>query len=225
MVRVVLTGEQLEGFTSLGFDDHVKLIFPNGEGGTTQPEMRDFTPRRFDPTAGELWIDFFLHDAGPATSWAANVRVGDSLEVGGPRGSAILSPEGIDSRVFIGDETAVPAIHRALDELPAGAGALVILETDSGAAAPALSRADVETIQVSRKPTYTTPASELIETLGAIELPRERCFFWIACESQAARALRRYLREEKGIEKQWIKAAGYWQRGSAGAHQRIEDDA
>src|SRR5690242_12996354 len=44
MRRVVLRGKELAGFTSLGFDDHVKLFFFNA--GVT--EMRDFTPRRFD---------------------------------------------------------------------------------------------------------------------------------------------------------------------------------
>lgn len=29
MVRIVLTGPELEGFASLGFDDHVKMFFPS----------------------------------------------------------------------------------------------------------------------------------------------------------------------------------------------------
>jgi len=47
---------------------------------------------------------------------------------------------------------------------------------------------------------------------------------WVAVETQAARAIRRYLRDERGIDKKWIKAAGYWQRGAVGAHERISDD-
>jgi NADPH-dependent ferric siderophore reductase len=46
MVRIVFGGQELEQFTSLGFDDHVKLFFPAGE-----KLMRDFTPRRFDAVA------------------------------------------------------------------------------------------------------------------------------------------------------------------------------
>src|SRR5271170_6931068 len=120
MLRVVARGEALEGFTSLGFDDHVKLFFPAGETdqagthdesrgeGTPAPTMRDFTPRRYDAHAGELWIDFFLHDAGPAATWAAQVAVGQMLTVGGPRGSSVISPTGIDFHLMIGDETALP---------------------------------------------------------------------------------------------------------------------
>ncbi len=53
MIRVTLGGD-LEGFTSLGFDDHVKLFFPTGKTGADgEPELnsRDYTPRRYDPKA------------------------------------------------------------------------------------------------------------------------------------------------------------------------------
>ena len=98
MKRITVKSDELRGFTSLGFDDHVKLIFPNAEGllnlappgteGAAERVMRDFTPRRFDAEAGELVVDFVIHDDGPATTWAANANVGSVLGVGGPRGSA-----------------------------------------------------------------------------------------------------------------------------------------
>jgi len=44
MLPVVLRGDDLPGFTSLGFDDHVKLIFASGRvGPLPEPVMRDFT--------------------------------------------------------------------------------------------------------------------------------------------------------------------------------------
>jgi NADPH-dependent ferric siderophore reductase len=72
MIRVTLGGD-LEDFTSLGFDDHVKLFFPTGKvGADGEPEFesRDYTPRRHDPQAKTLEIEFVIHDAGPATRWA-----------------------------------------------------------------------------------------------------------------------------------------------------------
>ncbi len=64
MKRITVKSDELRGFTSLGFDDHVKLIFPNADGqlnlappgteGASERVMRDFTPRRFDAEAGEL---------------------------------------------------------------------------------------------------------------------------------------------------------------------------
>src|SRR5271154_1252706 len=81
MIRVTLTGD-LEGFVSLGFDDHIKLFFPDGttnaEGAPNMPG-RDFPPRRYAPAANTLEVDFAIHDAGPATRWAAQAAPGQQL--------------------------------------------------------------------------------------------------------------------------------------------------
>jgi NADPH-dependent ferric siderophore reductase len=226
MLRVVLGGPELAGFTSLGFDDHVKLFFGSSPGEDSSAAlMRDFTPRRFDATAGELWIDFFLHETGPAATWAAQATAGQSLTVGGPRGSAVISLDGIDSHVLIGDETALPAIGRRLEELPSGVRALVVRESDGGATAyPLQSQAVLEIVDVVRGPLGGTPAQGIIETLRHLKFPPGQCFTWVATESQAARAIRRYLTDERGLDRHWIKAAGYWQRGKSGEHEPIQDD-
>jgi NADPH-dependent ferric siderophore reductase len=217
MVRVVLSGEELRGFTSLGFDDHVKVFFSTA--------MRDFTPRRFDAAAGELWIDFFVHKGGPAASWAERATIGQTLEIGGPRGSMVVALEGIDAHVLIGDETALPAICRRLEELPTAVPTLVIIELDPGEDQPVLpSRAAMEVVWVQRDKRAGPPAHEVIEALRQLDFPAGHCFIWVASESRAARAIRGYLRNERGLDKKWIKAAGYWQRGAEGAHERISDD-
>jgi NADPH-dependent ferric siderophore reductase len=218
MVRVVLSGEDLQGFTSLGFDDHVKLIFPFG--------MRDFTPRRFDATSGELWIDFFLHDGGPAATWAAQAAVGQTLEVGGPKGSALMALDGIDGHVLIGDESALPAIGRRLEELPEGTPALVLVETAADADRPLLAgRGSLQFEWVPRDGRGSPPAHELIAALRQLKFPPGRCFVWVAGESHAARAIRTYLRDERGLDRHWVKAAGYWQRGRPGTHDHLADEA
>ena len=115
MKRITLAGD-LEGFASLSADDHIKLFFADDAGGSA---MRDFTPRAFDVTGGTITIDFALHEAGPATSWAAAAVVGDGLEIGGPRGSAVV-PDDFDWYWLIGDETALPAIGRWVEGLRPG---------------------------------------------------------------------------------------------------------
>lgn len=106
MIRVVLADPSLADFVSAGFDDHVKLFFPS-EG---EPERRDYTPRAFDAAAGTLTVDFMLHDAGPATRWAADARPGDTIEIGGPRGSVVVS-DSFDWWLLVGDETALGGIN------------------------------------------------------------------------------------------------------------------
>jgi len=216
MVRVVLRGEDLPGFTSLGFDDHVKLFFP-------EPAMRDFTPRRYDADAGELWIDFYLHEAGPATGWASQVAVGQELAVGGPRGSSMISLEGIDVHVLVGDETALPAIGRRLEELPPQVRALVVLDVEEETHGyPLASRAQLEVVMVPPGDPASR-ADRIIEVLRNHHLAGS-CFTWVAAESHVARAIRRYLMNERGIDKRWIKAAGYWRRGAVGTHETITDE-
>lgn len=223
MVRVVLGGAQLAGFTSLGFDDHVKLFFP--ASGEAAPEMRDFTPRRYDAGAGELSIDFFLHEAGPAANWAMQVSPGQLLSVGGPRGSLIIPVEGIDSHVLIGDETALPAIGRRLEELPSSASAFVVMETGVGAQDyPLASRARLEVRKIVRAAEAVAGAKRIVEALRTVPFSPGSWFTWVAGESQVAREIRRNLTAERGIDKRRVKAAGYWRLGSVGAHERISDE-
>ena len=68
-----------------------------------------------------------------------------------------------------------------------------------------------------------SPASSLLEVLKSLALPQGDIHAWIACEIDVARRLRSYLIEEKGLSRSQIKAAGYWRKGEAGAHSKIED--
>jgi NADPH-dependent ferric siderophore reductase len=225
MVRVVLQGDDLPGFTSLGFDDHVKIFFPCApDSPLPEPIMRDFTPRRYDPDTGELWIDFCLHETGPASDWASQVAVGQELTVAGPRGSAVIPLEGIDVHLLVGDATALPAIGRRLEELPAHGRALVVLDTEGEADGyPLTSAAQLEVVKVPRGDT-ATGADRIIEVLRNLRIPTGSCFCWVAAESHVARAIRHYLLSERGIDKRWIKAAGYWRRGAVGTHENITDE-
>ncbi|NEK55430.1 siderophore-interacting protein, partial [Rhizobium leguminosarum] len=116
MRRITLTGDDLADFISLAPDDHIKIFVPAADGGE---ERRDYTPRRYDNTERKLTIDFALHEAGPVTQWAIDARAGDRLEIGGPRGSAVVSAT-VKRWLLIGDETALPAIGRRIEESGAG---------------------------------------------------------------------------------------------------------
>jgi NADPH-dependent ferric siderophore reductase len=232
MLRITLAGAELAGFTSLGFDDHIKLFFPKqppacsestaGPESAERPPMRDYTPR-YDAAAGRLHIDFAIHDAGPATDWALHAKVGDSLLIGGPRGSAIIPLE-FDWYLFVGDETALPAIGRRLEELPVGSQAVVIAEIEDVAeeqSFPSQARLRVQWVHRRAAPVGSDEA--LLAALRASEFPPGDCFAWAAAESNVARALRRALIDERGMNRAWVKAAGYWKRGAAAVHENIED--
>ncbi|MCJ0765741.1 siderophore-interacting protein [Variovorax sp. CYS-02] len=240
LIRVTLGGEKLQGFASPGFDDHVKLIFPDPATGqlalpsfgapgeapapdAPKPVMRDYTPRRHDAAAQTLEIDFALHEAGPATQWAEQAAPGQQLGVGGPRGSFII-PTGFDGHLLIGDDTALPAIARRLAELPAGARAVVLAEVDSAADELAFdSAAAVSLTWVHRRGAEPGTTDGLLQALKTLPLPAGDFHAWVACESAVAKALRAYLIAERGAHPRWTKAAGYWRRGSAATHDTHED--
>jgi NADPH-dependent ferric siderophore reductase len=132
--------------------------------------------------------------------------------------------EGIDVHVLVGDPTALPAIGRRLEELPAHVRALVVLDTEGeGDGYPLASAAQLEVV--------TVPAGDAasredrsIEVLRHLRYPPGSCFTWIAGESHVVRAIRRFLVSERGIDKRWIKAAGYWRRGAVATHESISDE-
>ncbi|MFJ5298968.1 siderophore-interacting protein [Pseudomonas sp. NPDC088368] len=219
MRRVTLHGPELTGFISLGTDDHVKLLFattpeeqaaldnfapgPSASDGP-RPAMRDYTPRRYDAETGELDIDFVLHGDGPAATWAAQAEAGQFLYIAGPRGSMIV-PDMFDSYLLIGDETALPAIARRLEELASNRRALVVVEIEDKAERQALvSKAQVEVIWVVRG------EQDLLEVTRQLTLPEGDLYAWVATESTLSRKVRRVLLDEFKLDEAAVKAAGYW---------------
>ncbi len=217
MRRITVGGPELAGFVSLGSDDHIKLLFPQNAAEVAALEsptfnikdaeklaMRDYTPRRFDLAIGELDIDFVLHGDGPASTWADQVQVGQRLYIGGPRGSLIV-PDIFDSYLLIGDETALPAIGRRLEELPAGRKVLAVIEIANVAEQQTLeSAADVEVIWVVRG------QDDLLETVRNLTLPGGSLYSFVATEAKLSRQVRRVLLDTHKINEDTLKAVGYW---------------
>lgn len=241
MRRVTLGGDDLEGFESPGFDDHVKLFFPDpqtgelvlprvGPEGVAKPApgdaprlMRDYTPRRFDAATRTLVIDFALHDSGPATEWARSAKPGDRIGVGGPRGSFII-PMSFEGYLLIGDDTALPAISRRLAELPTGSLVFVFVEVDSPADRLRFaSDADVVVEWIYREGIPAGQSTALLDALQVATLPDGDLHAWVAAEAGVAKAIRRYLVDERGLNPKWVKAAAYWRRGDAAVHENLDD--
>ncbi len=220
MVRISFTCVDLDGFTSLSFDDHVKLLFPADDGGADP--MRDYTPRRFDVAAGRLTIDFAVHDAGIATAWALAARPGDRLDTGGPRGSAII-PADFDWYWLVGDETALPAIGRWVEEAPARAIVTTIVLVEELADRQQF-RSNAAWVGIwPTRSGGSDDAALLRDAMADHDFPAGEGFIWIAAEAGVARALRGYVVDERGHPRERLKAGGYWVHGRADAHDKLYD--
>ena len=145
-VRITAAGP---GFEALRMNDltdkYAKILFVDPSLGLTppydlaalreslpaeqQPVTRTYTLRRADPERQELTIDFVVHgDKGIAAPWAARAEPGDLLTMSGAGGAYRPDPDR-DWHLFVGDESALPAICSALEALPADARGLAYLET------------------------------------------------------------------------------------------------
>ena len=233
MRRITLTGTDLDGFAADGPEDHVKVFFPDpATGALSLPEFppsgprsagageliaRDFTPRAHRPATAdrpaELDIDFVLHgEIAPATAWATRARVGDRLTIGGPRGSKLV-PVGLSSAVLVADPTALPALMRWIDLLPAEAGITAVVVVPDDGFRPYIAEATrpVEWI-VIEQPDDAARADDLLRVVRGLELD-PATYVWAAGEATSLIAVRRHLRRELGLDRSRAVVDGYWLRG------------
>lgn len=249
MRRVTLGGEQLRefasangfaqpAFASSGFDDDIRLVFCYP--GQTEPVLpvqkekgldlpraprplsRVYTVRRWDPDAGELDVDFVKHGIGVGTTWASRTQPGDRIHFYGPSASRAL-PHDADWLLVAGDDTAIPAIARLLDELPDDARAQVFIEVaedDHRLELRALPHVEVTWLVRDGAEAGTT--THLVDAVKNTAWRDGRPFAWVAGERTAVRDLRRHLVEDRGVRKEDIEFTGYWRRGEVIA---LETDA
>lgn len=212
-VAVTFTGDDLAGFTSLSFDDHVKVILPSA---ADEPARRDYTPRQFDldPANPTLTIEFVLHGPGAASQWAAQVAPGQTATIGGPRGSMVI-PMDYDWHLLAGDTSALPAIHRRLAELPAGARAIVLIE-----AADAAEERRFETACDLQVQWVRTPEAWLAALRG-LALPGGEGFAWCAGEARTMAQARDILLHELGHPQVAMRVSAYWKENSPAFHDSL----
>lgn len=229
MMRVELTTPDFDGFKSLAYDDHVKLFFapdggelimpidgPNGPEmpeGMPRPEGRDYTPRYFNAEKNQFAIDFVIHGDGVASRWAEQARPGKTIGVGGPRASFVVSGDP-DYWLLVGDDTALPAIGRRLEELDAGQNAIAFIEVASDDELQNFETiADCKINWVTRHP--SAPGEALSESVEKALLPVGPAYGFIAGESAMSKRLRAHLVDVRNFEPDHVKAAGYRARGAS----------
>jgi len=222
--RIVFTGEDLKGFNSPGFDDHIKVFFPPTADTTLQlptmdddgihwkdglrPAARDYTPFDFDGESS-LTIDFYLHESGVASDWAAQAQTGDSLIIGGPRGS-LLVPTDYAFQLYVCDETGLPAFQRRSRSIEAETLHLFAF-TDEKTGRDYLAdtgKANVAWLGSQQMTQAALPA--LTAALDKIAIPSHDAFIWLTGEGRVVKQLADYFTTQRGVDADLVRAVAYW---------------
>ena len=234
--RITFTGDQLgpfhqDGFDLPGFvtaapDDHVKVFPPPAGGGSfSLPAQadghldwpddhsvvhRDYTVRRYDADAGELDIEFVLHEGGAAATWAAGAEPGATLHVAGPRSS--FGYPAAAHVVMVGDLTALPAIARWTEEAPAATALTVVVRTVDASDRIELRRGDGTPVEVRWVDDPTVDLGAVVAELPEFD---PDVFVFVAAELSDVAAVRRHLRDDRGLAADRFRATSYWRRGGS----------
>jgi NADPH-dependent ferric siderophore reductase len=232
MVRVVLTGAELEGFATRGPAEHLKVNFPpQGESklqlpewgpdgpilkeGQQRPVNRTYTPRRWDPQSAELSVDFLLHGEGPGSTWAQQAQPGQVVAVSHQPGGAYKVDTEADWYLIGGDEAALPAVGTLLEALSPSCLAHVFVEVADAAEELELeSPARLRVTWLHHGGATGQVGRKLEEAVRDFQFPEGNGRVWIGCEASVMRDIRRHLLNERGMDRTHAHTQGYWKYGA-----------
>ncbi|MEG3109194.1 MULTISPECIES: siderophore-interacting protein [Pantoea] len=222
--RIVFKGSDLAGFNSPGFDDHIKIFFPEaGSGELALPQMtdegivwkegvrppaRDYTPLEFDGESS-LTIDFYIHESGVASDWATRANIGDTLIMGGPRGSLVV-PTDYAFQLYVCDETGLPAFKRRKKDLQAEALHLFAYTDEQTGRGYLPDLAEVNVSWLGNGTMQSENLGTLIAALDNIAIPQDESFIWLTGEGNFVKTLSDYFTVDRGIDPAYVRAVAYW---------------
>jgi NADPH-dependent ferric siderophore reductase len=228
-VRVTAGGPGFDALRMNEFTDkYAKILFVDPGLGLTppydlaalreslppdqQPVTRTYTLRWADVERQQLAIDFVVHgDVGIAAPWAAHAEPGDTLTMSGAGGAYRPDP-GSDWHLFVGDESALPAICSALEALPDDARGIAYLETsDPGEYLDAKLPSGMEVTWLHRPHPGSQPRL-LAESLLAGPWLSGQADVFAHGERESMKAVRAAVKTRLGDGDQ-LSLSGYWASG------------
>ncbi|MCP4998451.1 MAG: siderophore-interacting protein [Hyphomicrobiales bacterium] len=224
MQRVTLCGDDLGDFPAGQESAHIKLMIPNDnqdftefreliESGSKAIPRRTFTIRHHRTDTREMDVDFVVHDGGgPACSWALAAKPGDFIGVAGP--GPIKKPvSGADWFLFGADIAAIPAAAAAFEALPQDAVGHAVFEiTNDDDIQPVSAPKGIKLHWLVHDDPHTSSEQQL-EFFRSLDWPKGLPGIFVAGESGAVSGLRKYLINERGLDKRAMYISAYWKIG------------
>ncbi len=207
MRRIVLSSSALGEFDYRPGQDLMLKVESSG-----QLVNRRYTIRAWNATGGEVEINVVRHGMGPGARWAGSVRPGDRLpDVVAPRGKITVDQDA-EWHLFLGDETAVPAMFHMAESLPSPGTARLLLEVGGEGDAPQPPpRVRDQVTFVSRDGLPPGDDQALIAAAARADLPSSRGRVYIAGEARTALAIRDLL-VGRGLSRERMAVKAYWRR-------------
>jgi NADPH-dependent ferric siderophore reductase len=200
-LRQITFSGGLDDFTPIA-PDQFMLVTPPDAGGRAY-----YTVRRWRAETGEMDMWFVLHDDhGPISGWVARTHVGAVVSLWGPR-TSFEPPADTTSLVLVADDTGLPAVAAILDstELPAR----VILETyDPDHLVDLEGQAD----WLFRGEDLPGTGGRLPASIEALDFEATGTYFFGAGESREMTAIRKHLRQGRGLPREQVQMTAYWRR-------------
>jgi NADPH-dependent ferric siderophore reductase len=228
LVRVELGGEGLRDWSTSGVpDERLVLVLPAPGSRTAaapvtmadgtqdypdpdgQPPMRSYTVRAWDADAVRMVVDFVVHSGGVASTWAQSARPGDVIFVTEAMGW-YRPPADAAWQLLVADLAGLPALARAVEELPAGTRAYALVEVPTADdRLEVASAANVGWSWLVGSGNDVGP-SRLPAAVADFRAPEGPGYVWFAAEASASRAVRKHLRHERGWPVGRYTTLGYW---------------
>ncbi|MEM7340527.1 MAG: siderophore-interacting protein [Actinomycetota bacterium] len=228
MVRIVLGGGDLAAFTPTPYtDQYINASFVpadapydvpfdaaalDGIDAAMRPKPRRYTVRHWNQATNELTIDFVAHgDIGYAGSWAQRATPGDRLQFKGPGGG--YAPDSTaDWHLYVGDESALPAIAASLEQVAPGARSVAVIVVDGPDNEQQItSPGDLELRWLHRR-TADAPDALLHDAVAALDFPPGRVDLFVHGEAGEVRDVRRHLAVDRGLDVDGASISPYWRR-------------
>ena len=194
-----LIGPKDSNYPSL--DENGLTFWP---GGLSKWHRPVFTVRKLGTNAEWIDVDIALHSGGRATEWLKNIKIGQKIAINGPSGSKMPKA---DKMFLLGDETAMPAILRIIDQTFAYQEVVAILalrDPEDLQSFTSNKKVNIEVIDMKEEQGLLNALENKIEILS------DSFLFFAAEKLQATKA--RELLKSTNVPVKAPRISAYWSR-------------